>query len=143
MSAKSIVQEVFGKMMGRKTAKAIVQDALGQAGLANEEEHQAQGDMGHEESKPKFQTVQQGDQKVITFSFTLDPQMVEELGKAMPKGAKPDDRGDVLNPEDGGDSSRQQSSGEAVATEATLLAVVIVLLLAGRLRGHSPPGSLV
>ena len=119
MSAKSIVQEVFGKMMSGKTAKAIVQDALGQAGLANEEEHQAQGDEGHEESKPKFQTVQQGDQKVITFSFTLDPQMVEELGKAMPKGAKPDDRGDVLNPEDGGDSSRQQSSVEAVAAEAT------------------------
>ena len=119
MSAKSIVQEVFGKMMGGKTAKAIVQDALGQAGLAHEEEHQEQGDKGHEEPQPKFQTVQQGDQKVITFSFTLDPQMVEELGKAMPKGAKPEDRGDVLNPEDGGDSSRQQSSGEAVATEAT------------------------
>ena len=119
MSAKSIVQEVFGKMMGGKTAKAIVQDALEQAGLAHEEEHQAQGDKGHEESNPKFQTVQQGDQKVITFSFTLDPQMVEELGKAMPKGAKPDDRGDVLNPEDGGDSSRQQSSVEAVAAEAT------------------------
>lgn len=119
MSAKSIVQEVFGKMMSGKTAKAIVQDALGQAGLAHEEEHQAQGDKGHEESQPKFQTVQQGDQKVITFSFTLDPQMVEELGKAMPKGAKPDDRGDVLNLEDGGDSSRQQSSGEAAATEAT------------------------
>lgn len=110
MSAKSIVQEVFSKMMGGKSAKAIVQDALVQAGLAQEES---------EDAKQELNAVKQGDQKVITFSFTLDPQMVAELGKAMPKGAKPDDRGDVLNPEDGDGSSRQQSSGEAVVTEVT------------------------
>lgn len=113
MSAKSIVQEVLGKLSKAKSAKAIVQDALGQAGFAHEE-HQEDGNP-HEESQLKLQAVQQGDQKVITFSFTLDPQMVEELGKAMPKGAKPDDRADSLDAGGGDDSSQHQDPEEAIA----------------------------
>lgn len=115
MSAKSIVQEVFGKLSKAKSAKAIVQDALGQAGLANKE-HQ-ESDKPHEDSQPKFKTVKQGDQNVITISFTLDPQMVEEFGKEMPNGAKPDDRADSLDAERGDGSSQQQNPEEAATTQ--------------------------
>lgn len=112
MSAKSIVQEVFSIMNGEKTAKSIVQDAIGLSGIAIDGQQESHSD---EEAKPKVQVIQQGNQKVITFSFTLDPQMIEKFGKAMPKGAKPDDRGDVLDP-NGGDSPSQQQTPDEVAT---------------------------
>lgn len=113
MSAKSIVQSVLGKMNSAKSAKSIVQDALDKAGMS------AQGESGENrgEGQGKFPVLQQGDKKVIEVAFSLDPQMVAELGKAMPKGAKPDDRSDTLSPE-GGESSQPENPDDEETAES-------------------------
>jgi len=113
MSAKSIVQSVFGKMNSAKSAKSIVQDALDKAGMS------AQGESGENqgEGQGKFPVLQQGDKKVVEVTFSLDPQMVAELGKAMPKGAKPDDRSDTLSPE-GEESSQPENPDDEAAAES-------------------------
>lgn len=92
MSAKSICKEVFGKLFtstfGGKSAKAIVQDALEQAGLGKETTSPNTEENGNAN----------GGIKTISFTFSLDPEMVKTLGRAMPKGAKPEDRTDNLKP---------------------------------------------
>lgn len=123
MSAKEIVSSVIGPR-SKRSAKAIVQDALDKANVKPvTADGNADIPADGNDAKPESAKVgndagssvnaENGDQKTIEVTFSLDPEMVKELGSAMPKGAKPDDRQDTLMPGDGETSQEDTSRSSA------------------------------